>query len=230
MNEHVLVVDDDPEIRDSLRRGLSVEGYAVSLAADGAEALDAARDRAPDLVVLDVMLPTLDGLEVCRRLRMAEESLPIVLLTARDAVPDRVAGLETGADDYLVKPFAIEELLARVRVQLRRRDPTGAATAGARELRFDDLRLDTAAREARRGGRRIPLTTTEYELLRLFMQHPREVLSRERIFERVWGYDFDGESKVIEVYVRYLREKLEAAGEPRLIHTVRGAGYVLRSE
>ena len=230
MNEHVLVVDDDPEIRDSLRRGLSVEGYAVSLAADGAEALDAARDRPPDLVVLDVMLPTLDGLEVCRRLRMAEESLPIVLLTARDAVPDRVAGLETGADDYLVKPFAIEELLARVRVQLRRRDPTGAATAGARELRFDDLRLDTAAREARRGGRRIPLTTTEYELLRLFMQHPREVLSRERIFERVWGYDFDGESKVIEVYVRYLREKLEAAGEPRLIHTVRGAGYVLRSE
>ena len=226
MNEHVLVVDDDPEIRDSLRRGLSVEGYAVSLAADGAEALDAARDRAPDLVVLDVMLPKLDGLEVCRRLRMAEESLPIVLLTARDAVPDRVAGLETGADDYLVKPFAIEELLARVRVQLRRRDPTGAA----RELRFDDLRLDTAAREARRGGRRIPLTTTEYELLRLFMQHPREVLSRERIFERVWGYDFDGESKVIEVYVRYLREKLEAAGEPRLIHTVRGAGYVLRSE
>ncbi|MDP8923930.1 MAG: response regulator transcription factor [Chloroflexota bacterium] len=227
MNEHVLVVDDDPEIRDSLRRGLSVEGYAVSLAADGAEALELARERTPDLVVLDVMLPKLDGLEVCRRLRMAEGSLPIILLTARDAVPDRVAGLETGADDYLVKPFAFEELLARVRVQLRRHE---AAATGARELRFDDLRLDTAAREARRGPRRIPLTTTEYELLRLFMQHPREVLSRERIFERVWGYDFDGESKVIEVYVRYLREKLEAAGEPRLIHTVRGAGYVLRSE
>ena len=226
----MLVVDDDPEIRDSLRRGLSVEGYAVSLAADGAEALDAARDRSPDLVVLDVMLPKLDGLEVCRRLRMAEESLPIVLLTARDAVPDRVAGLETGADDYLVKPFAFEELLARVRVQLRRREPAGTGANGARELRFDDLRLDTAAREARRGARRIPLTPTEYELLRLFLQHPREVLSREQIFERVWGYDFDGESKVIEVYVRYLREKLEAAAEPRLIHTIRGAGYVLRTE
>lgn len=225
MNEHVLVVDDDPEIRDSLRRGLAVEGYAVTLAADGAEALDVAGERPPDLVVLDVMMPRLDGLEVCRRLRMAEESLPIVLLTARDAVSDRVVGLETGADDYLVKPFAFEELLARVRVQLRRREPNGA-----RELRFADLRLDTAAREARRGGRRIPLTATEYELLRLFLQHPREVLTRERIFERVWGYDFDGESKVIEVYVRYLREKLEAAGEPRLIHTVRGAGYILKEE
>jgi two-component system, OmpR family, response regulator MprA len=230
LNEHVLVVDDDPEIRDSLRRGLSIEGYVVSLAGDGIEALDAARDRAPDLVVLDVMLPRLDGLEVCRRLRMAEHSLPIVLLTARDAVSDRVAGLETGADDYLVKPFAIEELLARMRVQLRRREPAGTSMAGSRELRFDDLRLDTAAREARRGPRRIALTTTEYELLRLFMQHPRKVLSRERIFEQVWGYDFDGESKVIEVYVRYLREKLEAAGEPRLIHTLRGAGYVLRTE
>ena len=225
MNEHVLVVDDDPEIRDSLRRGLSVEGYAVTLAADGVQALEAARDRAPDLVVLDVMLPELDGLEVCRRLRMAEESLPIVLITARDAVPDRVAGLEMGADDYLVKPFAFEELLARVRVQLRRKEPNGA-----RELRFADLRLDTAAREAMRGGRRIPLTATEYELLRTFMQHPREVLSRERIFERVWGYDFDGESKIIEVYVRYLRENLEAGNEPRLLHTVRGAGYVLRNE
>jgi len=225
MNEHVLVVDDDPEIRDSLRRGLSVEGYAVTLAADGVQALEAARDRAPDLVVLDVMLPELDGLEVCRRLRMAEGSLPIVLLTARDAVPDRVAGLEMGADDYLVKPFAFEELLARVRVQLRRKEPNGA-----REHRFADLRLDTAAREAMRGGRRIPLTATEYELLRTFMQHPREVLSRERIFERVWGYDFDGESKIIEVYVRYLREKLEAGNEPRLLHTVRGAGYVLRNE
>jgi two-component system response regulator MprA len=230
LNEHVLVVDDDPEIRDSLRRGLSVEGYTVSLAGDGAEALATARDRAPDLVVLDVMLPELDGLEVCRRLRMAEDSLPIVLLTARDAVPDRVAGLETGADDYLVKPFAIEELLARVRVQLRRREPAGAAATGPRELRFDDLRLDMAGRAARRGPRHISLTTTEYELLWLLMQHPREVLSRERIFERVWGYDFDGESKVIEVYVRYLREKLEAGGEPRLLHTVRRAGYVLRTE
>jgi two-component system response regulator MprA len=149
--------------------------------------------------------------------------LPIILLTARDAVPDRVAGLETGADDYLVKPFAFSELLARIRVRLRRREP-----GEERELRFADLRLDTAAREAWRGERTIALTTTEYELLRLFLLHPRQVLTRDRIYERVWGYDFVGESKVIEVYVRYLREKLEAEGEPRLIHTVRGAGYVLK--
>jgi DNA-binding response OmpR family regulator len=176
-------------------------------------------------VVLDIMLPGLDGLEVCRRLREADETLPIIMLTARDTVQQRVDGLENGADDYLVKPFAFEELLARIRVRLRRRDPSAR-----RELRFADLRLDTAAREAWRSGRRISLTTTEYELLALFLQHPRQVLTRDLIYERVWGYDFDGESKVIEVYVRYLREKLEAAGEPRLIQTVRGAGYVLREE
>ena len=168
-------------------------------------------------------MPGLDGLEVARRLRAADETLPIILLTARDAVPDRVAGLESGADDYLVKPFALEELLARIRVQLRRREPVSR-----RELRYADLRLDTASREASRGARQISLTATEYELLKLFLEHPRQVLTRDLIYDRVWGYDFGSESKVIEVYVRYLREKLEAGGEPRLIHTVRGAGYVLK--
>ena len=222
---NILVVDDDEEIRASLRRSLSREGYRIAQAADGAEALRMAREAPPDLVVLDVMLPEIDGLEVCRRLRAADDTLPIIMLTARDAVPDRVAGLETGADDYLVKPFAFEELLARIRVRLRRQEPGARA-----ELRLADLRLDTAAREATRSERRIKLTTTEYELLKLFLQHPRQVLTRDIIYERVWGYDFGGESKVIEVYVRYLREKLEAGGEPRLIHTVRGAGYLLREE
>lgn len=223
MNAHVLVVDDDEEIRASLRRGLAFEGFKVSLAADGEGALRAIRDQPPDLAVLDIMMPGLDGLEVVRRLRQADEQLPVIMLTARDAVPDRVAGLEAGADDYLVKPFAFSELLARIRVRLRRREP-----GEERELRFADLRLDTAGREAWRGGRAIALTTTEYELLRLFLLHPRQVLTRNQIYERVWGYEFVGESKVIEVYVRYLREKLEAGGEPRLVQTVRGAGYVLR--
>ena len=223
MLPRVLVVDDDEEIRASLRRGLAFEGFTVTLAADGEEALRRVRDDPPDLLVLDIMMPGLDGLEVVRRLRRADDRLPIILLTARDAVPDRVAGLETGADDYLVKPFAFSELLARIRVRLRRRE-----AGESRELRFADLRLDTASREAWRGNRPISLTTTEYELLRLFLQHPRQVLTRARIYERVWGYDFVGESKVIEVYVRYLREKLEADGEPRLIQTVRGAGYVLK--
>ena len=192
MSERVLVVDDDEEIRASLRRGLAGEGYTVELAADGEEALRRAREEPPDLVVLDLGLPGLDGLEVCRRLRTADEGLPIVMLTARDAVSDRVAGLEGGADDYLVKPFAFEELLARIRVRLRRREGNGGGNGsrGGRELRFADLRLDTAERVARRGDRRIVLTTTEYELLRLFMQHPREVLTRDRIYERVWGYDY----------------------------------------
>ncbi len=223
MNAHVLVVDDDEEIRASLRRGLAFEGFRVTLAADGEEALRAIQDERPDLAVLDIMMPGLDGLEVVRRLRLADEQLPVIMLTARDAVPDRVTGLEAGADDYLVKPFAFSELLARIRVRLRRREP-----GEERELRFADLRLDTAGREAWRGGRAIALTTTEYELLRLFLLHPRQVLTRNQIYDRVWGYEFVGESKVIEVYVRYLREKLEAAGEPRLIQTVRGAGYVLR--
>jgi two-component system response regulator MprA len=223
MSAHVLVVDDDEEIRASLRRGLAFEGFKVSLAADGEEALRSILDDRPDLAVLDIMMPRLDGLEVVRRLRLADEQLPVILLTARDAVPDRVTGLDAGADDYLVKPFAFSELLARIRVRLRRREP-----GEERELRFADLRLDTAGREAWRGGRAIALTTTEYELLRLFLLHPRQVLTRGQIYDRVWGYEFVGESKVIEVYVRYLREKLEAAGEPRLIQTIRGAGYVLR--
>jgi two-component system response regulator MprA len=223
MNAHVLVIDDDEEIRASLRRGLAFEGFKVTLAADGEEALRSIRDDRPDLAVLDIMMPGLDGLEVVRRLRQADEQLPVIMLTARDAVPDRVTGLEAGADDYLVKPFAFSELLARIRVRLRRREPSEE-----RELRFADLRLDTAGREAWRGGRAIVLTTTEYELLRLFLLHPRQVLTRNQIYDRVWGYEFVGESKVIEVYVRYLREKLEVAGEPRLIQTVRGAGYVLR--
>jgi DNA-binding response OmpR family regulator len=219
----VLVVDDDDEIRASLRRGLTFEGFKVVSAADGEEALRCIRDDPPDLVVLDIMMPGLDGMEVVRRLRAADDRLPVIMLTARDAVPDRVAGLEAGADDYLIKPFAFSELLARIRVRLRHREP-----GEERELRFADLTLDTAAREARRGGRPIALTTTEYELLRLFMLHPRQVLTRNVIYERVWGYEFVGESKVIEVYVRYLREKLEAEQESRLIHTVRGAGYVLK--
>jgi len=219
----ILVVDDDEEIRTLLRRGLALEGYVVSTAADGEEALSSALQAWPDLVVLDVLLPKLDGFEVCRRLRAADADLPILILSARDAVLDRVTGLEDGADDYVVKPFAFEELLARVRVQLRRKAP-----GDSRELRFADLRLDTAMREGWRGGRRMVFTATEHELLRLFLQHPDQVLDRAIIFERVWGYDFVGESKVIEVYVRYLREKLEAGGEPRLIHTIRGAGYALR--
>jgi two-component system response regulator MprA len=227
MSARVLVVDDDASIRAALIRGLTSEGYAVEVAANGSAALRAARDLDPDLVVLDLMLPGLDGIEVCRRLRLAEEDLPIVMLTARDAVADRVAGLESGADDYLVKPFAIEELLARVRVCLRRRESNGRSNA---DLAFGDLRLDVRTREARRGARRFALTPTELELLRFFLQNPRIVLSRQRIFERVWGYDLDDDSKLIEVYVRYLREKLEAGGEPRLIHTLRGAGYVLRQQ
>ncbi|MCL4465037.1 MAG: response regulator transcription factor [Chloroflexi bacterium] len=224
MPEQILVVDDDEEIRASLRRGLALEGYVVMLAADGEEALRIVREHSPDLVVLDIVLPGLDGLEVCRRLRATDEALPVIMLTARDAVPERVDGLEAGADDYLVKPFAFEELLARVRVCLRRK------RTGHRELRYADLRLDTATREVWRGGRSIALTTTEYELLKLFLEHPRQVLTRDLIYQHVWGYDFAGESKVIEVYVRYLREKLEAAAEERLIHTIRGAGYVLKQE
>ena len=219
----VLVVDDDPKIRTVVRRGLAYEGYRVVEAASGEEGLEKAREHLPQLVVLDVMMPGLDGLEVTRRLRAAGDEVAILMLTARDEVADRVAGLETGADDYLVKPFSFEELLARVHALLRRR------TAPAGEvLRFAGLELDVDAREARRGGRAIELTTTEYNLLLLFMRHPRKVLTREVIMDHVWAYDFEGESNILEVYVRYLRGKLEAAGESRLIHTVRGAGYVLK--
>jgi two-component system response regulator MprA len=219
----ILIIDDDPKIRSVVRRGLVYEGFRVTEAGSGEEGLDKARDRTPDLVVLDVMLPGIDGLEVCRRLREAGDEVSILMLTARDEVKDRVEGLETGADDYLVKPFSFEELLARVRALLRRRP-----TQSGEMLRFGDLDLDVDAHEASRAGRPIPLTTTEFNLLLLLMHHPRKVLTRDVIMDRVWSYDFGGESNVLEVYVRYLRNKLEAGGEPRLIHTVRGSGYVLK--
>jgi two-component system response regulator MprA len=221
----ILVIDDDRKITDVLRRGLTFQGYQVDVAQGGEEGLRVTLERQPDLVILDVLMPGLDGLEVCRRLR-ADSDLPILLLTARDAVEDRVAGLDTGADDYLVKPFAFEELLARVRALLRRRpDPQRSAL-----LEYADLQLDTNARMAQRGERSIGLTTTEFELLHLFMQHPRHVLTRDQMLERVWGCDSSVETHVLEVYVGYLRQKLEASGEPRLIQTVRGAGYALRKD
>lgn len=219
----ILVVDDDPKIRAVIRRGLAYEGYRVIEAATGEEGLEKAREHLPELVVLDVMLPGIDGLEVTRRLRSAGDEVAILMLTARDEVKDRVVGLETGADDYLVKPFSFEELLARVHALLRRKmAPSGEV------LRFVDLELDIDAREARRAGRTIELTTTEFNLLVLLLRHPRKVLTRDVIMEHVWSYDFEGESNVLEVYVRYLRGKLEADGESRLIQTVRGAGYVLK--
>mgnify|MGYP001399086461 FL=1 len=222
MKERILVVDDDEKITNLLRRALSYEGYVTDVAQDGQRALSLALEHHPDLVILDLMMPGMDGLEVCRRLREGG-SEPILMLTARDEVSDRVHGLDSGADDYMVKPFALEELMARVRALLRRREPDARS-----ELRFSDLVLDTASREARRGDRVIELSAKEFDLLSLFMRNPRRVLSREMILEQAWGYDFYGESNVIEVYVGYLRQKLEANGEPRLIHTVRGAGYVLK--
>lgn len=223
--QRILIIEDEAEIAGYLRRGLIFEGFEVEIAADGSAGLAVAREHPPDLVVLDLMLPGLDGLEVARRLR-ADSDVPIIILTARDAVPDRVAGLESGADDYLVKPFAFEELLARIRVQLRRRQSAQQSDI----LRYANLAMDTAAREVRIDDRRVDLTAKEYELLELFMRHPQQVLTREVIYDRVWGYDFGGESNIIEVYVRYLRQKLEANSEPRLIQTVRGVGYILREE
>jgi len=223
MSARILVIEDDEGITRFLRRGLAYEGYKVDIAADGQMGLIAARDNQPDLVVLDLMLPGMDGLEVCRRLR-AGGDVPILILTARDGVNDRVLGLDMGADDYMVKPFDLDELLARIRALLRRLQPASAPKI----MRFEDLTLDTRTRQASRGDRVISLTAKEYELLDLFMLHPRQVLTRDVIFDRVWGYDFGGESNIIEVYIRYLRQKLEEEGEPRLLHTVRGMGYVLR--
>jgi len=222
MRERILVIEDDAQILQFLRRGLAYEGYQVDTAEDGQQGLILARDNPPDVVILDWMLPGLDGLEVCRRLRSGG-SVPILILTAKESVSDRVQGLDAGADDYLVKPFAFEELLARVRALLRRRTPDGPDV-----LTFSDLSLDTGTHQAFRGDRVIELTAKEYELLELFLRHPRQVLTRDVIYDRVWGYDFGGESNIIEVYVRYLRQKTEAQGEPRLMHTVRGVGYVLR--
>jgi two-component system, OmpR family, response regulator MprA len=223
--QRILIIEDEPEIASYLRRGLVLEGFMVTVASDGQSGLVAARETPHDLVILDLMLPGIDGFEVARRLRAASD-IPIIMLTARDAVADRVRGLEHGADDYLVKPFAFEELLARIRVQLRRRQ----AGQSNDLIRFGHLSLDTAARELRVSERRVELTAKEYDLLELFMRHPNQVLTREVIYDRVWGYDFGGESNIIEVYVRYLRQKLEARGEPRVIQTVRGAGYILREE
>ncbi len=222
MAERILIVEDEVSIADFIRRGLLLEDYAVEVAYDGHEGLDRAINNSPDLIILDIMLPGMDGLEVCRQIRRRSD-VPIIMLTAKDAVPDRVAGLEAGADDYLVKPFAFDELLARIRALLRRHRPTTSE-----ELRFAGLRLNPVTREVYRNDRPIELTAKEYDLLELFMRHPRQVLTRDTIFEKVWGYDFGGESNIIEVYIRYLRSKLEAEGEPRLIQTVRGVGYALR--
>jgi two-component system, OmpR family, response regulator MprA len=221
----ILVVDDEPAVRDALERVLRLEGFEVAMACDGREAVRSQAAAPADAVLLDVLMPHLDGLEVCRRLRDTGDRTPVLMLTARDQVGDRVAGLEAGADDYLSKPFALEELLARLRALLRR-----SGWADQRELlRFDDLELDPRAHEVRRGQRLVELTRTEYLLLELFMHHPRQVLTRTQIFENVWGYDFGPASNSLEVYVGYLRRKTEAAGEHRLLHTVRGVGYVLRS-
>jgi len=223
----ILVVDDDPGVRESLRRSLAFNGYDVELAEDGQKALGCIALRRPDAVVLDVMMPGLDGLETCRRLRAAGEDLPVLMLTAREAVSDRVSGLDAGADDYLVKPFALEELLARLRALLRRA-PGGPDAS--QQLRFSDLTLDLGTREVWRGTRAITLTRTEFHLLELLMRHPRQVLERGQILEEVWGYDFPTTANSLEVYVGYLRRKLEAEAEPRLIHTVRGVGYSLREQ
>jgi two-component system response regulator MprA len=222
VRERILIIEDEDKILQFLQRGLTYEGYRVVMASDGPSGLALARSEVPDLVILDWMLPGLDGLEVCRRLRAAGPT-PILMLTARESVSDRVQGLDAGADDYLVKPFEFDELVARVRALLRRARPEAADL-----LTFADLRLDTGTHQAYRGERPIELTAKEYELLDLFLRHPRQVLTREVIFDRVWGYDFGGESNIIEVYVRYLRQKTEAGGEARLLHTVRGVGYVLR--
>ncbi len=221
----ILVVDDERAVRESLRRALELEGYEIELAADGAEALYRLQgndDAQPDAVILDVLMPGVDGLEVCRRLRRSGNRVPVLMLTARDEVQNRVAGLDAGADDYVTKPFALEELVARVRALLRR-------TTGEGEiLSFADLELDVGTREVRRAGRKIDLTRTEFALLELFMRNPRQVLTRSIIFERVWGYDFGFASNSLDVYIGYLRRKTEAGGEPRLIQTVRGVGYALR--
>jgi two-component system, OmpR family, response regulator MprA len=220
----ILVVDDDAAVRESLRRALQLEGYAVELAEDGEEALERVTSNGVDAVVLDVAMPRLDGLEACRRLRATGSSLPVLMLTARDEVSDRVAGLDAGADDYVVKPFALEELLARLRALLRRT----IADGGGEVLRFADVELDLGTREVRRGGDPIELTRTEFSLLELFLRNPRQVLTRSIIFERVWGYDFGFGSNSLDVYVGYLRRKTEAGGRPRLIQTIRGVGYALR--
>jgi len=220
----ILVVEDEPALRDGLRTALVLEGYAVEVATDGVQALEVLAARPADAVVLDVLMPRLDGLKVCRRLRAARNGIPVLMLTARAEVEDRVEGLDAGADDYVVKPFALEELFARLRALLRRT----TESKDGELLAFADLSLDPVTREVRRGGRSLELTRTEFSLLELFLRNPRQVLTRSIIFERVWGYDFGAGSNSLDVYVGYLRRKTEAGGEARLIQTVRGVGYALR--
>jgi two-component system, OmpR family, response regulator MprA len=231
----ILVVDDEPAVRDALEASLSFEGYAVSTAADGLAALAELENHHPGLVVLDVLMPRLDGLTTCRRLRARGDNVPVLMLTARDTIGDRVTGLDAGADDYLVKPFELEELLARVRALLRRgllvtrSEPAGPAAPATDVLEYADLRMNTLTREVTRAGAAVDLTRTEYMLLEMLLLHPRQVLTREQILEAVWGFDFEPASNSLDVYVMYLRRKTEAGGLPRLIHTVRGVGYVLRT-
>jgi len=233
--QRVLIVDDEPAVRDALRRSLSFEGYGTELAVDGIDALEKAETYEPDLIVLDVLMPRMDGLTAARRLRAGGHRVPILMLTARDTVGDRVTGLDAGADDYLVKPFELDELLARIRALLRRSsyarelaEQEGAADTGT--LAFADLRMDLGTRDVTRGGRHVELTRTEYTLLEMFLSHPRQVLTREQILKAVWGFDFEPSSNSLDVYVMYLRRKTEAGGEPRLVHTVRGVGYVLKDD
>ncbi|MEY4479466.1 MAG: hypothetical protein RLZZ267_144 [Bacillota bacterium] len=229
MKERILVVDDDDKIIAMLRRNLAFEGYQVDTASNGSEALKfLANNEEPNLVILDVMMPQIDGWEVCRRLREAGSQLPILMLTAKDEIADRVFGLDNGADDYLIKPFALDELLARIRVLLRRKPADGSINDPV--LLFDDIKLLPAAREVYRGERKIDLTTKEFDVLYLFIQNPKRVLSRDMLMEKIWGIDFSGESNVLEVYIAMLRQKLEEQGEYRCIQTVRGAGYVLRKD
>ncbi|MFF3532123.1 response regulator transcription factor [Streptomyces rubiginosohelvolus] len=232
--QRILIVDDEPAVREALRRSLAFEGYGTQVAVDGYDALAMAEAYAPDLIVLDIQMPRMDGLTAARRIRATGSTTPILMLTARDTVGDRVTGLDAGADDYLVKPFELDELFARIRALLRRSSYASAAAAGAQApdddvLSFADLRMDLATREVTRGERRVELTRTEFTLLEMFLSHPRQVLTREQILKAVWGFDFEPSSNSLDVYVMYLRRKTEAGGEPRLVHTVRGVGYALRT-
>ncbi|MFD3997003.1 response regulator transcription factor [Streptomyces sp. NPDC058583] len=229
--ERILIVDDEPAVREALRRSLAFEGYGTQDAVDGLDALGRMESYAPDLVVLDVQMPRMDGLTAARRIRASGSTVPILMLTARDTVGDRVTGLDAGADDYLVKPFELDELFARIRALLRRSSYASATASGPADadvLSFEDLRMDLATREVTRGGRTVELTRTEFTLLEMFLAHPRQVLTREQILKAVWGFDFEPSSNSLDVYVMYLRRKTEAGGEPRLVHTVRGVGYALR--